>query len=127
MHVGAALATAFAGTIHTYLGAVALALGYRFSNTTVILFLVGGIVQLFWVLPILMRWGKIWYSVGMAGTASFMTIWVITRIPGNMITHTGGEVDILGRFTETVQLTFVGLSAIILLAETLYIKVRIGG
>lgn len=44
-----------------------------------ILFLIGGIAQTFWVIPIIRQGGKTWYSIGIVGTAVFVLIWVITN------------------------------------------------
>ncbi len=32
-------------------------------------FIISGLAQLFWVLPMVKRWGRIWYIIGIAGTA----------------------------------------------------------
>jgi hypothetical protein len=58
-----------------------------------ILFLVGGLAQLFWVIPIIRNWGKIWDHIGIAGTIAFITIWAITRIPSNPITGRCGPIN----------------------------------
>lgn len=39
-----------------------------------ILFLVGGIAQVFWIVPIIKQLGKTWYSIGIAGTVIFVLI-----------------------------------------------------
>ncbi len=57
-----------------------------------ILFLIGGLAQIFWVVPKIREWGKTWYSIGIAGTAVFMLLWVITRIPENPITGRAGPI-----------------------------------
>jgi hypothetical protein len=41
---------------------------------TGMLFLIGGIAQIFWVIPTVRRWGKVWYYVGMAGTLMLIII-----------------------------------------------------
>jgi len=55
-----------------------------------ILFLVGGIVQVFWAIPVVKRWGRIWQIIGIAGTAVFIALWYASRI------HLIPEGDILG-------------------------------
>ncbi|AIF82431.1 hypothetical protein NTE_00349 [Candidatus Nitrososphaera evergladensis SR1] len=72
--------------------------------------MVGGIAQIFWILPILRRWGKVWYSIGIAGTTVFIAIWTITRMPGNPITHRAGDLDAIDIVTEALQLAFIGFS-----------------
>lgn len=124
LYFGAAATTALAGIIHLYLAANAIS-HHRFGNN-VILFLVGGLAQVFWVLPILKKWGKVWYSIGIAGTVTFVAIWVITRMPGNPITHRGGDVDPIDIITEAFQLAFIGLSFAILAIENRRVKKQLG-
>lgn len=45
-----------------------------------ILFLVGGILQVFWALPVMKRWGRIWQIIGIVGTAVFFLLWFLNRL-----------------------------------------------
>lgn len=81
----AAAATAIAGIIHVVLGVPSN------NQNMQILFVVGGLVQIFWVIPMVRKWGCVWYGVGLGGTMVFIAIWVITRIPDNFITGRGGK------------------------------------
>jgi hypothetical protein len=83
-----------------------------------ILFLVGGIAQVFWVVPIIREWGKTWYSIGIVGTAAFVLIWVITRIPDNLITGKGGQISGEAIVVQVFQIAFIILSLIILIRST---------
>jgi hypothetical protein len=83
----AAATTLIAGILHLYKVIDTISSGEAISNAD-ILFLVGGIAQVFWVVPIIRQWGKTWYSIGIAGTAVFILLWVTTRIPENPITAT---------------------------------------
>ena len=107
----AAATTAIAGIIHVILGADASRLN------TQILFVVGGIAQMFWVLPIIRRWGTMWYSVGIGGTIVFIAIWAITRIPDNPITGRGGRISENGILTEVFQIAFVAIVVVLLMLE----------
>jgi hypothetical protein len=78
---------------------------------------VAGILQLFWVLPMIKRWGRIWYAIGVAGTVILIGIWVITRIPDNPITGRGGPVSELAITTEVFQIAYVVLTAVIMAKE----------
>jgi hypothetical protein len=80
-----------------------------------ILFLVGGIAQVFWVVPTI---GKIWYSIGIAGTAVFMLLWIITRIPENPITGRAGPISGEAIIIQIFQVAFIILSIIILIKST---------
>ena len=107
----AAATTAIAGIIH-------VVLGYDSGRiNTQILFLVGGIVQIFWAVPMVRKWGPVWYSVGLGGTIIFILIWVITRIPDNFITGRGGRISDNGIITEVFQIAFVGIVIAILILE----------
>ncbi len=104
----AAATTAIAGIIH-------VVLGYDSGRiNTQILFLVGGAAQIFWVLPMVRRWGQVWYGVGLGGTVVFIAIWVITRIPENFITGRGGRISDNGILTEAFQFAYVGIVIAIL-------------
>ena len=104
----AAATTAIAGIIH-------VVLGYDSGNINMqILFLVGGAAQIFWILPMVRRWGRVWYGVGLGGTVVFIAIWVITRIPDNFITGRGGRISDNGILTEVFQFAFVGIVIAIL-------------
>jgi hypothetical protein len=70
---------------------------------TGMLFLIGGIAQIFWVIPTVRRWGKVWYYIGMTGTLVLIIIWVTTRIPDNPITGRGGSISNMGFATELLS------------------------
>jgi hypothetical protein len=111
----AAAATAIAGILHITLAPDRL--GGPGANTG-ILFLVGGIAQVFWALPMARRWGRVWYGIGIGGTAVLMAIWAITRMPGNPITGRGGGVNEMAIAVEAMQGIFIGLTVAILVIES---------
>ena len=88
----AAATTLIAGSLHINKFIDTISSGEDIGNPDV-LFLIGGIAQVFWIVPIIRQWGKIWYSIGIAGTAVFMLLWVITRIPENPITGKAGPIS----------------------------------
>ncbi|HEX5457725.1 MAG TPA: hypothetical protein VFX64_04995 [Candidatus Nitrosotalea sp.] len=45
-----------------------------------ILFLVGGILQVFWAVPVIKRWGKVWQIIGIVGTIIFFALWYASRL-----------------------------------------------
>ena len=114
LYYAAAAATAIAGILH--LMQVPNMLDFNPNGAT--LFLVGGLAQLFWVIPMVRRWGKAWYAVGIAGTIAFMAIWMITRMPSNPITGRGGPVNETALVVEAMQGIFVGLAAAVLVMES---------
>ena len=114
----AAAATTFiAGILHTSRFIETISSGEQIGNPD-ILFLVGGIAQVFWVVPIIRQWGKTWYSIGIAGTAVFMLLWVITRLPENPITGRAGPISGEGIIIQIFQIAVIILSIIILIKST---------
>ena len=113
LYYGAAICTGIAGILHLIL--VPNAIDSNINNAT--LFLVGGITQIFWVLPTIKRWGRIWYVVGIAGTVILIGLWVITRIPDNPITGRGGPISERAIAVEIFQIAYVAITAIIIAKE----------
>jgi hypothetical protein len=113
LYYGAAASTGIAGILHLTL--VSNAINFNINNA--IFFLVAGILQLFWIIPMIKRWGRIWYAIGIAGTIILIGIWVITRIPDNPITGRGGPVSEMAIATEVFQIAYVVLTAVIMAKE----------
>ena len=113
----AAATTLIAGILHINKVIDTISSGEAISNAD-ILFLVGGIAQVFWVVPIIRQWGKTWYSIGIAGTAVFVLLWVITRIPENPITGRAGPISIEATIIQVFQIAFIILSIMILIKST---------
>jgi hypothetical protein len=114
LYVVAAATTAIAGMLHLMMGPNALG----FSINQGILFIVGGIAQVFWIIPMVRRWGIPWYAIGIAGTIVLMAIWIVTRMPGNPITGRGGPAgNPIAIAVEVLQAAFIGLAAAIIVYE----------
>ena len=110
LRYAAAGSTLIAGILH--LSLVANAIERNFN--TGMLFLIGGLAQVFWVLPTIRGWNKVWYYVGIGGTLTFILIWAITRFPGNPINGRGGSIGETAIAIEVFQVAFIVLSIIIL-------------
>lgn len=106
----AAAATATGGILHLVLAPGML----KFSTNTGLFFLVGGIAQVFWVVPMVRTWGRPWYAVGIGGTAVLVAVYFITRMPGNPVTGRGGGVNSRATAVEAAQLAFIALCIAIL-------------
>jgi len=88
------------------------------GNTPIAIFFLGsGIAQLFWVLPMLRRWGRIWYYVGIAGNIAFVILYVVTRFPDNPVNGRGGDVNAIDMICEVAQLAYISVTSIILVKE----------
>ena len=114
LYYAAAGATAIAGILHLILAPNMLS----FNPNATILFAIGGAAQVFWAVPMARRWGRTWYSIGIAGTIAFLLIWVITRFPGNPITGRGGGVNEMAIAVESMEALFIGLAVAILVIES---------
>ena len=104
---GAAASTLIAGVLH-------LAIVPMFFNkmpaNVAIFFIISGLAQLFWVIPVIKRWSNIWYYVGIGGTAILIILWIIV-VPHNGISEL--EVAI-----ELFQIVFIILCTIIIAKGT---------
>ena len=102
--------TLIAGILH-----LSLASNVIVNNLQVgIFFLVAGIAQIFWILPTLRTWGKIWTYVGIGGTIILIIFWIVTRFPDNPIIGRGLPVNSMGIAIEVFQIAFILLSALII-------------
>jgi hypothetical protein len=83
-----------------------------------IFFIVAGIAQIFWALPMVKRWGRVWYYIGIGGTIILIILWAMTRLPNNPIT---GErpfpINAMGITIEILQLAYIVLTAMIIVKE----------
>ena len=109
----AAATTAIAGILHLITASNVLGFNLNFA----IFFIVAGITQLFWVVPMIRRWGRPWYYVGIGGTIVLMILFVITRMPDNPITGRGGPISPMGLAIELLKAAFSGLTVAIIVYE----------
>jgi hypothetical protein len=112
-YIIAAATTAIAGILHIILAPNIMG---RNPNSG-IFFFVAGIAQIFWIVPMLKKWGRTWYYIGIAGTIVLIIIWVITRMPGNPITGRGGPISEMAIAVEIFQVAYVIITAIIAAKE----------
>jgi uncharacterized membrane protein HdeD (DUF308 family) len=109
--LAAAVSTFIAGVLHLTL--VSNSIG---RNPWIgIFFLVGGIAQIFWVLPTIKNWGRIWFYIGIAGTLVLIIMWAMTRMPDNPITGRGASINNIGIATEIFQIIYIATSVVIIL------------
>jgi hypothetical protein len=102
--------TLIAGILH-----LSLAPNVIVNNLQVgIFFLVAGIAQVFWTLPIVRSWGKVWTYVGIGGTIILIIIWVITRYPDNPIIGRDLPVNSIGIAIDVFQIAFIVLCSLII-------------
>ena len=114
LYYAAAATTAIAGILH--LSLVPDIIGRNLNSG--VFFLISGIAQIFWVIPMLKRWGRTWYYIGIAGTIVLIIMWVMTRIPGNPITGRGGPISEMAIAIEVFQVAYIIITAIIITKES---------
>jgi hypothetical protein len=79
-------------------------------------FLVAGMAQLFWSIPMTKRWGRKWYYIGICGTIALITLYAATKGP-NPITTGGINIPIYDIPTEIFQIAYVAIAAVIVIVD----------
>ena len=105
----AASCTMIAGILHVFMAPGSL-------NREIlegIFFLVSGGVQVFWALPVIKEWNKIFYFVGIGGTAVLFGLWLVPRIMG-YASGRGFRISEIALIIEAFQIAFIVLCIIIL-------------
>jgi hypothetical protein len=114
MYFGAAACTGIAGILHLMLVPNSIAAGVQYTT----FFLISGLAQLFWVLPMVKRWGRIWNIIGLAGTAVLVGLTgyaAIESIRNPQSTPPG--IAELAIAIEIFQISYVIITAIIIVAR----------
>ncbi len=81
---GAAASIGIAGILHLMLVPTVI----NFNLNTTIFFIIVGILQLVWILPIIKHKGVIWYLIGIAGNAILIILWTMTRFENTITGRT---------------------------------------
>lgn len=114
LYLGAAVCTGLAGILHLVLVPSSITAGIQYTT----LFLISGLAQIFWVLPMVRRWGRIWNIIGIAGTTVLVGLTgyvVIESVRNPQLTPPG--ITELAVATETFQVAYVIITAIIIVAR----------
>jgi hypothetical protein len=114
LYYASAATTAIAGILHLIQASNVL----DFSLNLGIFFIVAGIAQLFWVVPMVKRWRLPWYLAGIGGTIVLIILFVVTRIPNNPITGRGAPVSPMGIAIEAFEVAFILLTAAVVVYES---------
>jgi hypothetical protein len=107
--MSAITATAVGGILHILM--VPRSLDREFEEG--IFFLISGILQVFWILPIIKNWNRIWYYVGIGGTAILFALWIGERIP-RLVDGGGIRLSSNTLAIEGFQIAFIVLCIILL-------------
>jgi hypothetical protein len=114
LYLGAAACTGIAGILHLMLVPSSIVAGIQYTA----FFLISGLLQLFWVLPMVKRWGRIWNIIGFAGTAVLvgLTGYVVIESVGNPQSTPPGVTE-LAVAIEIFQISYVIITAIIIVTK----------
>ncbi|WP_148685796.1 hypothetical protein [Candidatus Nitrosocosmicus hydrocola] len=114
LYLGAAVCTGIAGILHLMFVPSSIMAGIQYT----MLFLISGLAQLFWVLPMIRRWGRIWNIIGLAGTAVLvgLTGYVVIESVRNPQLTPPGVLE-MAIAIEILQIVFVIITAIIIFAR----------
>jgi hypothetical protein len=78
------------------------------------LFIMSGILQIFWCIPMIMRWGYKWYLAGLIGTIGLSILLLITRIPNGITGLPLEDRNPMALLTEISQFLFIGSTLIVI-------------
>ena len=114
LYLGAAALAGIAGILHLMLVPNSIAAGVQYT----VFFLISGLAQLFWVLPLVKRWGRIWNIIGLVNQAVLvgLTGYVVIESIGNPQSTPPGVTE-LAIAIEIFQISFVIITAIIIVAR----------
>jgi len=114
LYLGAAACTGIAGILHLMLVPSSITAGIQYTT----FFVISGLAQLFWVLPMVKKWGRIWNITGFAGTAVLvgLTGYVVIESVRNPQLTPPGVLE-LAVAIEIFQISYVIITAIIIFAR----------
>ena len=78
LYYAAGISTLLAGILHLIL--VQYFVG--FDSLTSVFFVVSGLAQIFWLVPLVRKWGRIWYIIGIVGTVVLIVLFVGSQASG---------------------------------------------
>ena len=107
-YAAAAASTFIAGVLHL---AIVPTFFTQISIDITIFFIVSGLTQIFWIIPVIKRWIKPWYYVGIGGTVILVIMYLIA-VPGS-----GYPVNQLDIAIELFQIAFIILCSIIIVKD----------
>jgi hypothetical protein len=79
------------------------------------LFLISGIAQIFWALPMALRWNTRWFYAGLIGTIALTSLIALTRIPNEITGVALQDKNPMALLTEVMQTTYIVTTLTIIL------------
>jgi len=81
------------------------------------LFIISGIMQIFWAIPMIKKWGIKWYYIGLVGTIGLSLLLLMTRIPNGITNLPIEDKNPMALLTEVFQFLFIAVTIIIIINE----------
>jgi uncharacterized membrane protein HdeD (DUF308 family) len=113
-YIAAAATTAIAGILHLIWASSIIG---KAPPTFSIFFIVSGIAQIFWALPMIKQWGRKWYYIGIAGTVVLVILYAATRVPNPLTGGRPAPTEGIGISILIFQIAYIAITAIILVRE----------
>jgi hypothetical protein len=79
------------------------------------LFLICGIAQIFWALPMALNWNTRWFYAGLIGTIVLTSLIALTRIPNEITGIALQDKNPMALVTEVMQTTYIFTTLTIIL------------
>jgi hypothetical protein len=71
------------------------------------LFLISGIAQIFWAIPMALNWNTRWFYAGLIGTIALTSLIALTRIPNEITGIALQDKNPMALLTEVIQTTYI--------------------
>jgi hypothetical protein len=71
------------------------------------LFLISGIAQIFWALPMALKWNRRWFYAGLIGTIALTSLIALTRIPNEITGVALQDKNPMAILIEAMQTTYI--------------------
>jgi hypothetical protein len=71
------------------------------------LFLISGIAQIFWAIPMALNWNTRWFYAGLIGTIALTSLIALTRIPNEITGIALQDNNPMALLIEVMQTTFI--------------------
>lgn len=79
------------------------------------LFLISGIAQIFWALPMALRWNRRWFYAGLIGSIVLTSLIALTRIPNEITGVALQDKNPMALLTEVMQTIYIVTTLTIIL------------
>jgi hypothetical protein len=79
------------------------------------LFIISGITQIFWAVPMALRWNTRWFYAGLIGTIALTSLIALTRIPNEITVVALQDKNPMALLTEVMQTTYIVTTLTIIL------------